>query len=84
MNARAPLFALAVLTLHAGAEPAVVKTKWRGFDALALSDGRSEVVVVPALGGRALSYGLASRRNLASESCERPAIPWRTFSATLR
>ena len=63
MNARAPLVALAVLTLHAGAEPAVVKTKWRGLEAFALSDGRSEVVVVPALGGRALSYGLKGGLN---------------------
>ena len=63
MNARAPLLAFAVIALHAGAEPTIVKTKWREFEAFALSDGRSEVLVVPALGGRAMSYGLKGGLN---------------------
>ena len=47
----------------AAAEPAVAKTKWREFEAYRMSDGRSEAVVVPQLGGRLVHYGLIGGTN---------------------
>jgi hypothetical protein len=57
LNARFFLPALLALALPAQAEPTLARTQWRGFDAYMLSDGRSEATVVPALGGRVMSYG---------------------------
>jgi hypothetical protein len=37
--------------------------KWQAFDAYRLSDGRSEAVVVPALSGRVMWFGLKGRFN---------------------
>lgn len=60
---------LCALALAAGAfpfsAPAATKieaTKWRAFDAFKLSDGRSEAVVVPAI-GRVMSFGLTGGAN---------------------
>ena len=36
----------------------VEKTDYKGMEAYRLSDGRSQAVVVPSLGGRVMSYGL--------------------------
>lgn len=54
----APL--LAVLCLHArssGGASEVVRIQWRGLDAYKLTDGRTEAIVVPQLGGRLMRYG---------------------------
>ena len=45
------------------AEPTVEKTTWRELPACKLSDGRTEAVVVPQLGGRCVSYGLVGGWN---------------------
>jgi hypothetical protein len=47
--------------LHAGGIAA--ETTWRGFPAWKLSDGRSEAIVVPQLGGRLLHFGLIGGTN---------------------
>ena len=58
-----PAIFLVILAAAAQAEPAVTKTTWRGFDAYKIADGRSEAVIVPALGGRIMGYGLAGGLN---------------------
>ncbi len=35
----------------------VVKTTWRGLDAYKITDGRTEAIIVPQLGGRLMHYG---------------------------
>ena len=57
--------ALTLLALAASgfAEPTLTKTMWRGIEAFALSDGRSEAVVVPKLGGRVMEYRRAGGAN---------------------
>ena len=45
------------------AEPSLKPTTWRGIEAFALTDGRSEAVVVPKLGGRVVSYRLVGGAN---------------------
>jgi hypothetical protein len=58
LNARLFLSFVASHVLWAHGEPTITQTQWRGFDAFTLGDGRSEAVVVPALGGRVMSYGM--------------------------
>jgi hypothetical protein len=43
--------------------PKVEPTTWRELPAFRLSDGRTEAVVVPQLGGRCVTYGLVGGRN---------------------
>ena len=55
------LLGLLPATLLAG--PVVEKTTWRELPAFRLSDGRTEAVVVPQLGGRCVSYRLLGGRS---------------------
>lgn len=55
--------AVAVAVAGAHAEPSATRTTWRGFEAWRLSDGRTEAVIVPALGGRLLHYALLNGEN---------------------
>ena len=52
-----------VICASADGESSATPTKWRGLDAMRLTDGRSEAVVVPALGGRLVHYGLIGGLN---------------------
>jgi hypothetical protein len=47
----------------ARAAETVEKTKWREFDAYRISDGRTEAVIVPQLGGRLMTYRLVGGEN---------------------
>ncbi len=63
MRSRASSLLFALLTAAAQAEPVVRTTRWRELDAYELSDGRSVAIVVPALGGRLVHYGLKDGPN---------------------
>ena len=63
MNLPRLLLPLALLPAALLAEPTVEKTTWRELPAFRLSDGRTEAVVVPQLGGRCVSYGLVGGWN---------------------
>jgi len=52
-----------VIGAPADGESSAAPTKWRGLDAVRLTDGRSEAVIVPALGGRLVHYGLIGGLN---------------------
>ncbi len=55
--------ALLTATGALAGEPTVSKTKWRDFDAYKLTDGRTEAIVVPKLGGRLVHYGKVNGPN---------------------
>ena len=58
-------FAIAILAFagRALAEPRAEPTTWRELPAFRLTDGRSEAVVVPSLGGRVVRFGLIGGLN---------------------
>lgn len=57
------LLAFATWFSRAGAEPVAEPVTWRELPAFRLTDGRSEAVVVPSLGGRVVHFGLVGGRN---------------------
>ncbi len=57
------LLFLALASLVRAAEPAATETRWRDLPAWRLTDGRTEAVVVPQLGGRVVVYGLVGGTN---------------------
>jgi hypothetical protein len=81
---KSALFYLSVALLLVGgaaAEPAVEEVGWRGLKAFRLSDGRTEAVVVPQLGGRVVSYGLIGGFNwlwngLPGSELKEPPLFW--------
>lgn len=52
----APALALLGLSSAVGAGPTLKKSTWRGLEAFTLTDGKSEAVVVPKLGGRVTEF----------------------------
>ena len=52
-----------VATTNAADPPSAKRVKWRDLDAIALSDGRTEAIVVPKLGGRLMHYSLIGGLN---------------------
>ncbi len=60
-----PILALAFFASLArvGAEPLAESMMWRELPAFRLTDGRSEAIVVPSLGGRVVRFGLVGGVN---------------------
>ena len=55
--------AFAALLSRAKAEPVAEPATWRELPAFRLTDGRSEAIVVPSLGGRVVHFGLVGGMN---------------------
>ena len=76
-------FSIILLTLagSAIAEPSAKPVTWRELPAMRITDGRSEAVVVPSLGGRVVHFGLVGGLNwlwtgeLGAEK-KMPALYW--------
>jgi hypothetical protein len=49
--------------IQSNARTTITKTTWRNVEAWSLTDGRSEAIVVPKLGGRIVAYGLKGGLN---------------------
>ena len=63
MNRLLLVIALLSTVVRAIADPRVEPTKWRELPAFRLTDGHSEAIIVPALGGRAVYFGLIGGMN---------------------
>ena len=54
---------LTIISVAARSEPSVTPTEWRGIAAVRITDGRTEAILVPKLGGRIVQYGLVGGAN---------------------
>ena len=66
---------------NAGPVPVAEPLKWRGLPAFRLTDGHSEAIVVPSLGGRVIHFGLIGGLNWLwtgepGAEGKKPALYW--------